>query len=118
MDGKALPPVVSARGAREDEVPAIYGPTSMGVVEISRGCGKGCQFCTIATERMIHIPLEIVASDVERNIERGVTSICALSEDFFRYGATHRAPVNPPVLKALIRRLRQIQPLKLIQLDH
>jgi radical SAM superfamily enzyme YgiQ (UPF0313 family) len=118
IDGKELPPVVSARSARENEIPAICGPTSMGVVEISRGCGKGCQFCTIAAERMIHVPLDVVASDVERNVERGVTSICALSEDFFRYGNTHRSPVNPPVLKALIRRLREIKPLKLIQIDH
>src|SRR5262249_32354820 len=118
VDGRELPPVLAARSAREEEIPAICGPTSMGVVEISRGCGKGCQFCTIATERMSHIHLEVVASDVERNVERGVTSICALSEDFFRYGNTHRAPVNPPVLKSLIRRLREIKPLKLIQLDH
>jgi len=118
VDGRELPPVVSAKSAREDEIPAIQAPTSMGVVELSRGCGKGCQFCTIATERMIHIPMEVVASDVERNVERGVTSICALSEDFFRYGHTHRDPVNPPALKALIRRLREIKPLKLIQLDH
>src|SRR5262249_61369540 len=97
---------------------ASCGPTSMGGAEIRRGCGKGCQFCTIATERMMHIPLEIVASDVERNVERGVTSICALSEDFFPYGSTSRTPVNPPVLKALIRRLREIKPLKLIQIDH
>ncbi|MBO0723916.1 MAG: B12-binding domain-containing radical SAM protein, partial [Blastocatellia bacterium] len=118
MDGKELPPMVSARSAREHEIPAICGPTSMGVVEISRGCGKGCQFCTIAAERMIHIPLDVVASDVERNVERGVTSICTLSEDFFRYGNTSREPVNPPVLKSLIRRLREIKPLKLIQIDH
>src|SRR5262245_5112338 len=118
MDGEDLAPVVNSRSSREDEIPSICGPTSMGVVEISRGCGKGCQFCTIATERMIHIPIDIVASDVERNVERGVTSICALSEDFFRYGCTSRNPVNPPVLKSLIRRLREVKPLKLIQLDH
>lgn len=118
VDGEELAPVVNSRSSREDEIPAICGPTSMGVVEISRGCGKGCQFCTIATERMIHIPIDIVASDVERNVERGVTSICALSEDFFRYGSTSKEPVNPPVLKSLIRRLREVKPLKLIQLDH
>lgn len=118
IDGKQLPPVLYAKGAREDEIPAICAPTSMGVVELSRGCGKGCLFCTLATERMIHVPIEVVASDVERNVERGVTSICALSEDFFRYGNKPGASVNPSALKALIRRLRTIKGLKLIQLDH
>ena len=47
-----------------------------------------------------------------------MTSICALSEDFFRYGGSSRTPVNPPVLKELIRRLREVKPLKLIQIDH
>src|SRR5262249_42427815 len=74
MYRRELPPVVNSRSSNENEIPAICGPTSMGVVEISRGCGKGCQFCTIATERMIHIPIDVVASDVERNVERGVTS--------------------------------------------
>jgi radical SAM superfamily enzyme YgiQ (UPF0313 family) len=118
VDGKQLPLVLHARSAREDEIPAIHAPTSMGVVELSRGCGKGCEFCTIATERMIHVPTNVVASDVERNVERGVTSICALSEDFFRYGAAHGEAVNPSALKALIRDLREIKKLKLIQIDH
>lgn len=117
-DGEELPPVLRARGAREHEIPAIHAPTSMGVVELSRGCGKGCEFCTIATERMIHVPVETVASDVERNVERGVTSISALSEDFFRYGHAPGEPVNPPALKALLARLREIDRLKLIQIDH
>lgn len=118
VDGRELAPVLNSRSSRETEIPSIYGPTSMGVVEISRGCGKGCQFCTIASEKMIHVPIDVVASDVERNVERGVTSICALSEDFLRYGGDSRTPVNPPVLKSLIRRLREVKPLKLIQIDH
>jgi radical SAM superfamily enzyme YgiQ (UPF0313 family) len=117
-DNYELPPVLRARGAREHEIPAIHAPTSMGVVELSRGCGKGCEFCTLATERMIHIPAETVASDVERNVERGVTSISALSEDFFRYGHAPGEPVNPSALKALLKRLREIDGLRLIQIDH
>jgi len=117
-DGRELPPILHARSAREHEIPSIHAPTSMGVVELSRGCGKGCEFCTIATERMIHLPLDTVASDVERNVERGVTSICALSEDFFRYGGGHGEAVNPTALKALLRRLRENERLKLIQIDH
>jgi radical SAM superfamily enzyme YgiQ (UPF0313 family) len=67
---------------------------------------------------MIHVPLETVASDVERNVAHGVTSICALSEDFFRYGHTHARPVDPPSLKGLLGKLREIRPLRLIQIDH
>lgn len=116
-EGDDLPPVVNTNGVSERTIPSIYGATSMGVVEISRGCGKGCQFCTIAKERMIHVPIDTVEADVAANVERGATSICALSEDFFRYGRTGDG-VDPPALKSLVRRLRAINGLKLIQLDH
>ncbi len=116
-DGGDLPWVFRARGARPDQIPPIHGATSMGVLEVSRGCGKGCQFCTIARERMIHLPMETILSDLEANLEAGVTSVCALSEDFFRFGARHGQP-DPAAVKELARQLRARPELRLIQLDH
>ena len=115
--GDALPFVVYANGVRPEQIPAIRAATSMGVIEVSRGCGKGCQFCTIARERMVHLPLETIVRDVEANLAAGVTSICALSEDFFRYGARGNQ-VQPDAIKRLARTLRSLPELKLIQLDH
>jgi len=90
----------------------------MGAVELSRGCGKGCHFCTMATERLVHLPVATIVADVEANLARGAGSICALSEDFFRYGAGASQEVDPPRLKTLLSRLRQIKTLRLIQIDH
>ena len=116
-DGDRLPFIVYANGIRADEIPSIRGATSMGVIEVSRGCGKGCQFCTIARERMIHLPLETIIRDVEANLAAGVQSICALSEDFFRYGCVGNQ-VRPDAVKRLCLALRSILDLRLIQLDH
>lgn len=117
VNGHDLPWVFRARGARPEEIPAIVGATSMGVLEVSRGCGKGCQFCTIARERMIHLPLDTILRDLDANLAAGVTSVCALSEDFFRYGSVH-GQINPSAVKELAKALRSRPDLRLIQLDH
>jgi radical SAM superfamily enzyme YgiQ (UPF0313 family) len=90
----------------------------MGVVEISRGCGLGCSFCTIARTPMVHLPADTILADVESNLGAGQTSIALLSEDFFRYGATGPRTA-PGTLLALLQQLREADPrLRLIQVDH
>lgn len=89
----------------------------MGVVEISRGCGLGCTFCTIARVPMIHLPESTVVADATTNVNAGMKSIAILSEDFFRYGA-NGLNANPDAVISLLRRLRQIDGLRLIQTDH
>jgi radical SAM superfamily enzyme YgiQ (UPF0313 family) len=115
--GEALPEVVAGEGVPPERVPAIRGASTMGVVEISRGCGLGCRFCTIAREPMIHLPKETILADVKTNVEAGQTSIAVLSEDFFRYGAEGGRP-RPAALLELLARLREVPGLRLIQIDH
>jgi radical SAM superfamily enzyme YgiQ (UPF0313 family) len=116
--GEMLPAVLAANGVNGSTIPAIRGASLMGAVELSRGCGKGCHFCTMAAERLVHLPVATIVADVEANLARGASSICALSEDFFRYGAGASQEVDPPRLKMLLARLRQIRALRLIQIDH
>lgn len=115
--GEALPAVIAGEGVATADIPAIHGASTMGVVEISRGCGLGCAFCTIAGTPMSHLPEETILADVRTNVAAGMTSIAALSEDFFRYGGDGMQ-VNPPALFSLLRRLRQVEGLRLIQIDH
>jgi len=118
-DGGGAPTFVQADTPSAADIPAIAGPTSMGVVEISRGCGKGCDFCTVAAEPMVHLPEETILADVRTNLAGGVDNIVLISEDFFRYGTpSHVNGVNPPALKSLVRKIRDLRGLRLIQLDH
>jgi len=117
--GEAPLAVVRAETPAAADIPPVVNATSMGVVEISRGCGKGCEFCTIAREPMLHLPEETILSDVQTNLARGVDSIVLISEDVFRYGTPgHVNGVNPPALKRLVRRVRDLPGLRLIQMDH
>jgi len=118
MAGEQLPAVIAGEGVPADEIPPIHGPSTMGVVEISRGCGLGCRFCTIAGVPMGHLPLETVVADAETNLRGGPSrSIAVLSEDFFRYGA-EGLRCRPQTLLQLLARLRELPGLGLIQADH
>ncbi len=98
-------------------IPPIRGATTMGAVEISRGCGLGCSYCTIARVPMVHLPPETVIADVDTNLSAGLHNVAVLSEDFFRYGA-EGLNARPDALISLLQRIRQLSRVRLIQLDH
>ncbi len=115
--GDAVQPVLEGVGVCADEIPPIQAASTMGVVEISRGCGLGCEFCTLATEKMGHIPVSTIVQDAKTNLAAGNTSISLLSEDFFRYGATGMQ-CSPADAIGLLKTLRSIPDLRLLQVDH
>ncbi len=117
LDEQHLPKVIPGEPTSAEGVPSIQGSSTMGVVEISRGCGLGCSFCTIAPVPMIHIPESTVIADARKNVESGMSSIAVLSEDFFRYGAKGMT-ADPEVVISLLTCLRRIDGLRLIQTDH
>jgi radical SAM superfamily enzyme YgiQ (UPF0313 family) len=117
VQGNELPQVISGQSVSAADIPEIRDATTMGVVEISRGCGLACSFCTIAQVPMIHAPEEKIVADARTNVAAGLTSIAALSEDFFRYGAKG-ASVDPSSAISLLTSLRRIEGLGLIQIDH
>jgi radical SAM superfamily enzyme YgiQ (UPF0313 family) len=115
--GEALPEVITGEAVSAAAIPPIRGATTMGVVEISRGCGLGCSFCTIARTPMLHLPEATILADVRSNLAGGNQNIAILSEDFLRYGAQGLS-VNPAALISLLHALRHLDGLRLIQVDH
>lgn len=117
VNGDDLHPVIVGKPVSADQIPRIVGASTMGVVEISRGCGLGCSFCTISKTPMQHLHVSGILADVETNIRSGNSNIAILSEDFFRYGA-NGTKVNPAALISLLQSLRELSALRLIQVDH
>ncbi len=72
---------------RPDPYP-MKGPSFWGMVEISRGCGRGCQFCDLELMSGFKwIPKELILKEVELNSKSPyVNNITLLSEDTLRYG--------------------------------
>ena len=117
LQGEDVARVVAGAPVDAAQAPPIAGASTMGIVEISRGCGLGCSFCTIARVPMQHLPEETILADARTNIEGGNDNICAISEDLFRYGADG-ARAKPEALLALLSRLRALDGVGLIQTDH
>ncbi len=85
LDGKAVPRIV--HGKFDDDVQPFVKPSLMGVVEISRGCGRGCSFCTLRSVPLIHFPKDKILKEIKINSRNGQKSISLAAEDFLRYGA-------------------------------
>ncbi len=107
----------TVKGDYTANIPKIRGASSMGAVEMSRGCGFGCQFCAIARTPMTHLPPDAILSDIDVNIRGGQRNLSLLSEDFFRYGA-QGTRVNPAALIEILQQIRDNQAIKLLQIDH
>jgi len=115
--GKPHPEIITAECPGANDIPPIRGATTMGVVEISRGCGFGCGFCTLANVPMSHLPEDTILSDVGTNVGLGQNNISLISEDVFRYGGAG-AKVCPERLCDLLSRVREIDGVRLVQFDH
>ena len=82
-----------------DQIPLLRGATVGGVVEVSRGCGRGCRFCNPTLRRLRHRKLEDILKDVETNLKFGQNEICLHAEDILRYGSYDYTVKHEKVVK-------------------
>ena len=100
-----------------DKVQPMMSASGLGIIELSRGCGRGCKFCTMAGRKMEHISPATILSDIETNVSAGVRSVVSGSEDFFRYGAKGLKP-DFDKLCELLEKMRQVKGISFMQIDH
>ena len=107
LKGEEVPHIVTApRPAPMETIPTIVTPSIGGIVEVTRGCGRGCQFCTPTLSGMIKsFPFEgHIEKEMRLNIEvGGFKSVTLHSDEFFRYGAKGIDP-NPDKLRYLVEK--------------
>ena len=101
---KEISPLTYGKPVPLDEIPLIKKPTIDGVIEIARGCGRGCKFCNPTLQRYRCLPLEHILKEVEVNLNDGIRPILH-SEDVLRYKAKGFT-VNKEAVIDLFRQVR------------
>ncbi|MEM2785345.1 MAG: radical SAM protein [Candidatus Nitrosotenuis sp.] len=86
INGQLPQRITSTKPLRVDQVPLIRNPSTGGIVEITRGCGRGCQFCSPDLLAFGSIPKEKILKEVELEVKSGIERILLHSEDALFYG--------------------------------
>ncbi len=83
-----------------DEIPDIVNPSVNGLVEIGRGCCRGCQFCSVTLRPLRWYPIEKIRREIEVNIKVGdMKATCLHGEDVMLYGSNNTLPNSEKLTK-------------------
>ena len=76
-----------------EEIPDIVQPSINGLIEIGRGCCRGCQFCNVTLRPLRWYPIEKIDRELSVNLDSGkVTGTCLHAEDVMLYGSKNTTP--------------------------
>ncbi len=118
MNGEVLPRNPQGHSPRVERVPVTFGRSTLGVVEITRGCGRGCQFCSIAARRGHSVPLDRILQNVEENVSGGANNILLTTEDTFLYEQGPKFATNTESLLRLFERVASVRGVEYLSLLH
>jgi radical SAM superfamily enzyme YgiQ (UPF0313 family) len=101
-----------------DEIPVVKHRSTFGVVEITRGCGRGCQFCGPATKVGRSFPLDHIMESTRVNAREGATEVMLATEDMFLYEQKPNFETNIEALETLFRSVKSVPGIETIQTSH
>jgi hypothetical protein len=101
-----------------EEIPVVRHRSTFGVCEITRGCGRGCQFCSPATKVGRSFPLEHIVASAEVNAREGATEVMLASEDMFLYEQLPNFETNIPALEKLFQSIINVPGIETVQTSH
>jgi radical SAM superfamily enzyme YgiQ (UPF0313 family) len=116
--GETLPSTVRAERPDDEEIPAIRKGAIYGAVEISRGCGRGCQFCSPTMKYRRTVPIEKVLKEVRANLRYGADMILLNTDDVFLYGSKERFLPNREAVVNLYKAVVAEPSVKVVQTAH
>lgn len=116
VKGEPLPGVVYGDIVDENEIPLVRGPTIDGIVEIARGCGRGCAFCVPTLQKYRCLPIDHILKEVEVNLKAGRRPLLH-AEDVLRYKAKG-LEVNEKAVAELFRTVRNYPGVESVAISH
>jgi len=83
-----------------EDIPDIRNPSVNGLVEIGRGCCRGCGFCNVTLRPLRWYPIEKIRREISLNLRSGnVEGCCLHGEDVMLYGSTNTTPNEEKLLR-------------------
>jgi len=118
LSGKKVPSYYEAHKPTRDHVPLIKHAASYGMVEIMRGCGRGCHFCSPTMRTRHSFPIDHIMKEVEVNIKEGSKSIFTVTEDIFLYKCKKNFVPNTKEVVKLYKTIASYPGVEHILLSH
>jgi radical SAM superfamily enzyme YgiQ (UPF0313 family) len=116
--GEKVPRNFEANKPSREKVPLIKRAACYGMVEITRGCGRGCHFCSPTMREKYSFPLDHIMKEVEVNIKGGANSIFTVTEDIFLYKSKKGFIPNREEVVKLYKTIASYPGVKYILLSH
>jgi len=116
MAGEEVPGLVMGKVTPPEQIPELRHATVDGLVEIARGCGRGCEFCVPQLQKFRSIPLANICHDVDTNVRAG-RQPCLHAEDVMRYGARTIA-VDEERVVGMFRAVRERSGVTKVSVSH
>jgi len=107
LKGESVPKRVYGNIAPVDKIPPAVTPSRNGIVQITRGCPRGCQFCSPTTFFFRSIPMDTILKEVKLNLDHGAIGISFATEDVLLYGAKGLS-LNSSAVEALFRKVLEL----------
>ncbi|MGD6851170.1 MAG: B12-binding domain-containing radical SAM protein [Candidatus Bathyarchaeia archaeon] len=93
-----------------EAIPDIVNPSINGLIEIGRGCCRGCQFCNVTLRPLRWYPMEKIERELRINLDSGkVKGACLHAEDVMLYGSQNTTPNEEKLLKLHETVMKQIE---------
>jgi radical SAM superfamily enzyme YgiQ (UPF0313 family) len=118
LDGGKLEKVITMQIPKGKEVPVIKKPSIYGTVEIMRGCGRGCAFCSPTLRQRYSFPMEHILKEVKLNAKSGTRAILLQTDDVFLYKSKSKFIPNREAIIKLIQSVNKVEDIDYIQIAH
>jgi len=114
--GEPLPALVHGKVVPEEDIPTIVDPTISGIVEIARGCGRGCDFCVPTMLNYRCLSLDHILKEVDVNLKANRQPLLH-AEDVLRYKAKG-LEVNGDAVTGLFKAVKNHPGVRTVEISH
>jgi len=118
LNGEELPKQLVCSKPRLENVPCIKKASLFGVVEVTRGCGRGCQFCSPTLRQRYSFPLQHILKEVDLNARSGTGMITLQTDDIFLYSVNSDFTPNVEAVFKLIDSVAKVEGVQYVQVAH